>query len=380
MTIVSTGKIELSNVTKSFGDLEALHAINLDIAAGEYCCLLGPSGCGKTTLLRLIAGHDVPTTGDISIDDKSVLGRSTVERGTAMMFQNYALFPHLSVLDNVAFALKMRGVSRDDRHTRARELVEKVGLEALATRLPEQLSGGQQQRVALARALITDPQVLLLDEPLSALDEFLRLKMRGELRKIQQDLGITFIHVTHSQLEAIGVADKVVVMDNGRIEQVGTPSQIYTKPRNSHVALFIGGQNVIQGTASKIKNGRVSIVSPDGKSTVTTSLPEQRNISTGNAISVAVRRDKITINSEGSSKNIRPKKLFENKVLGKILAIEYQGSYVKLTIETNYNGEFIANISDEVFVNSKFQVDDAVIASFSSQAVILLESNENIAA
>jgi len=205
---MASGEIELVNVVKSFGSTVAVDDLSLKIPDGTYCCLLGPSGCGKTTILRMIAGHETPSAGDVRIGGESVVGLPPARRGTAMMFQSYALFPHLSVLDNVAFTLKMRGAGKEQRYAQARELLRKVGLERFADRLPAQLSGGQQQRVALARALITNPRVLLLDEPLSALDEFLRLRMRGELRRMQKELGITFVHVTHTQLEAIAVADK----------------------------------------------------------------------------------------------------------------------------------------------------------------------------
>src|SRR5271169_5861105 len=229
----SNGKIELMNVTKRFtpGARPAVANLDLRVEHGSYCCLLGPSGCGKTTILRMIAGHEQPTEGDVLIGGRRVNGLTPGERGTAMMFQSYALFPHRSVLDNVAFALKMRGMAKAERHAKARELLEKVQLEAFADRLPAQLSGGQQQRVALARALITNPRVLLLDEPLSALDEYLRLRMRGDLRRVQKELGITFVHVTHTQLEAIAVADILVVMDQGRIEQAASPNTIYNTPR-----------------------------------------------------------------------------------------------------------------------------------------------------
>src|SRR6266571_8427554 len=234
--MTQSGDIALVNVTKRFGTTVAVDNINLHLPHGSYCCLLGPSGCGKTTILRLIAGHESPTTGDVRIGGVSVVGLPPVQRGTAMMFQSYALFPHRSVLDNVAFSLKMRGAGRLERHAKARELLAKVQLERFADRLPAQLSGGQQQRVALARALITNPRVLLLDEPLSALDEYLRLRMRGELRRVQRELGITFIHVTHTQLEAIAVADLVVVMAHGRIEQAASARDLYIAPRNASVA------------------------------------------------------------------------------------------------------------------------------------------------
>ena len=243
-----SGEIRLVNLTKKFGDAYAVDEINLTIPHGSYCCLLGPSGCGKTTILRMIAGHETPTSGEIYIGEQMVVGKPPVERGTAMMFQSYALFPHLTVLDNVAFYLKMRSVGKDERRQRAEEMLQRVQLDHLKDRMPAQLSGGQQQRVALARSLITNPRVLLLDEPLSALDEFLRLRMRGELKSLQKELGITFVHVTHTQPEAIALADMVVVMDTGRIDQAGTANVIFNRPKTPYVARFMGGQNVLTGT------------------------------------------------------------------------------------------------------------------------------------
>jgi putative spermidine/putrescine transport system ATP-binding protein len=233
-------------VTKAFGETRAVDAINLQIPAASYCCLLGPSGCGKTTTLRMIAGHEEPTSGDIILENANVTGLAPARRGTAMMFQSYALFPHLSVLDNVAFSLKMRGIAREIRHERALEILKLVDMESRADRLPAQLSGGQQQRVALARALINNPKVLLLDEPLSALDPFLRLKVRGELKRLQRELGITFIHVTHAQDEALALADFVVLMNEGKIAQAGSAQQVFKAPASEFVARFIGGHNIVR--------------------------------------------------------------------------------------------------------------------------------------
>src|SRR5918998_1858465 len=238
-------QIELAQVTKRYGTIVAVDRIDLKIRSGTYCCLLGPSGCGKTTTLRMIAGHETVSEGDIVIGHKVVGDLPPAERGTALMFQSYALFPHLSALDNVAFSLKMRGVSRAERRERARAMLGVVQMEGYADRRPAQLSGGQQQRVALARALITRPSVLLLDEPLSALDPFLRLRVRGELKRLQKSLGITFVHVTHSQDEALALSDLVVLMNAGRIEQKGTPEDLFTRPRTAFVARFIGAHNVI---------------------------------------------------------------------------------------------------------------------------------------
>ncbi len=253
--VTQASDIELVGVTKRFANLVAVDDIDLTIPGGTYCCLLGPSGCGKTTILRMIAGHEEPTAGTIRIAGENVVGLPPVRRGTAMMFQSYALFPHMTVLDNVAYNLRMRGVGKAERRQRARKVLDKVQLGPLAERMPAQLSGGQQQRVALARAIITNPRVLLLDEPLSALDEYLRLQMRSELRRLQRELGITFVHVTHTQLEAIAVADLVVVMDQGRIEQAAAPEVIYAAPESAYVARFMGGHNVLSGRLSTIADG-----------------------------------------------------------------------------------------------------------------------------
>jgi len=239
--------LELVDLTKRFDDgTVAVHGINLTIPAASYCCLLGPSGCGKTTTLRMVAGHEIATSGDILLDGHNITNLTAASRGTAMMFQSFALFPHLSALDNVAFSLKVRGVNRQARSQEAMALLEKVGMAHLAQRKPAELSGGQQQRVALARALMMRPKVLLLDEPLSALDPFLRSQMRAELRHWQQTLGLTFIHVTHSQEEAMALADLMVLMNNGVIVQQGPPSEMFNRPVNAFAANFLGGHNLFQ--------------------------------------------------------------------------------------------------------------------------------------
>ncbi|SEN17329.1 ABC transporter ATP-binding protein [Bradyrhizobium sp. OK095] len=244
--------LELVAVTKRYDTTLAVDTVNLKIPAGTYCCLLGPSGCGKTSTLRMIAGHEAVSEGDIILGPQNVTDLEPAKRGTAMMFQSYALFPHLTVLDNVAFALKMRGVDRTIRHKRAGELLELVAMSPYAARLPAQLSGGQQQRVALARALITEPQILLLDEPLSALDPFLRVRMRGELKRLQRELGISFIQVTHGQEEAMALADHIVVMNQGKIEQQGSARDIFHHPQTEFVARFIGGHNVLSDAGKLI--------------------------------------------------------------------------------------------------------------------------------
>ncbi len=359
-----TGKVVISAISKRFGSFDALHPISLEIEAGKYCTLLGPSGCGKTTLLRIIAGHDSPSGGNVSIDGRSIIDLKTSERGTAMMFQSYALFPHLSVLDNVAFALKMRGESPDKRYGQARLLLEKVGLETFSARLPSALSGGQQQRVALARALITDPTVLLLDEPLSALDEFLRLRMRSELRRIQNDLGITFIHVTHSQLEAIGVSDMVVVMDKGRVVQAASPNEIYTQPANTHVARFIGGQNVIDGVCTK-KSGKAIIVRNQASGSEF-SVSGGEGVAVGDRVTAVIRKDRVSLHEASTTRAA------VNHFNARIDAIEYQGSYVTVTLSSPFTHEFIATIPDNVFAAAKLSINAPVTASFAAENTLFI--------
>jgi ABC-type Fe3+/spermidine/putrescine transport system ATPase subunit/ABC-type spermidine/putrescine transport system permease subunit II len=364
------GSIELVDITKTYtpGAPPAVAGLDLRVDHGAYCCLLGPSGCGKTTILRMIAGHEFPTAGDVLIGNRNVTNLPPSERGTAMMFQSYALFPHRSVIDNVAFALKIRGINKAERYTTARELLEKVRLEAFANRLPSELSGGQQQRVALARALITNPRVLLLDEPLSALDEFLRLRMRGELRRIQRELGITFVHVTHTQLEATAVADVVVVMEQGRIEQAASPREIFLKPRNAYVARFIGGQNVLSGAVEGLTDGRAMMLTGTG-ARVEVPLAGSR-VGAGETLFASLRRDRITVRrpAPGGLRRDLP-----NSVVGEIHTIENQGSYVKVTIDLGDGEEFVANVLDEDYFVDPIDIGDQVVASWTAGDVRLLE-------
>jgi len=249
---MTASDLELVALAKTFGDAVAVAGIDLKIAANTYCCLLGPSGCGKTSTLRMIAGHEVPSSGHVLLGAREITHLSPAQRGTAMMFQSYALFPHLTVMGNVAFSAQMKGVPRAQREAKAMELLRLVAMEPYAQRLPAALSGGQQQRVALARALMTQPRVLLLDEPLSALDPFLRVKMRAELQRWHRELGMTFVHVTHSQEEAMALADLVVVMNHGRIEQAGSAREVFEQPRTEFVARFIGAHNVIETPQGKV--------------------------------------------------------------------------------------------------------------------------------
>ena len=284
--------LELVSVTKRYGDVVAVDAVSHLFHQGTYACLLGPSGCGKSSTLRMIAGHESVSDGAIVLNGKDIAHLPPARRGTAMMFQSYALFPHMTVLDNVAFSLKMKHVDKAERHAKAHKMLELVSLDALADRLPAQLSGGQQQRAALARALITDPQVLLLDEPLSALDPFLRIRMRAELKSMQRELGITFIHVTHGQDEALALADEVVVMNNAVIEQAGPAREVFNAPKTEFVAKFLGGHNVItlDGKPYAIRSDRVRLVA-DGEDGVDANVTSVEFLGTHVAVSLAMPDD-----------------------------------------------------------------------------------------
>lgn len=310
---MSKGSVELVGVVKRYNDTPAVKDINLFIEGSSYCCLLGPSGCGKSTTLRMIAGHESVTEGDILLNNRNVTGLPPRRRGTALMFQNYALFPHLNSLDNVAFSLRIAGVATAERRARARDMLALVNMEDYADALPDQLSGGQQQRVALARALINQPEVILLDEPLSALDPFLRNRMRTELKRIQKQLGITFIHVTHSQEEAFALADQVVVMNNGSIEQVDTPPGLFGAPRTAFVAGFIGGHNILEGPVrdhEMLIGDQIRVPLPPGSE------------AGGQPSGVSLRCDHITVH--------RTPPVGSASLAMTITAVEYQGRYVQL--------------------------------------------------
>ena len=242
--------VEFRRIVKDYGSTRVLHGVDLDIAPGEFVSLLGPSGCGKTTALRVLAGLERSSGGSVLVDGRDVSGTPTNKRDIGMVFQSYSLFPHLRVRENTAFGLRRRGTNRADAAKRAADALELVGLAHLADRFPHELSGGQQQRVALARALVTEPRVLLLDEPLSALDAKVRVQLRDEIRRIQLRLGITTVFVTHDQEEALAVSDRIAVMNAGRIEQIGTPEDLYLRPATAGVAAFVGVSSLVPGIAT----------------------------------------------------------------------------------------------------------------------------------
>jgi spermidine/putrescine transport system ATP-binding protein len=285
--------VVLDSVTKRFGELTAVDAIDLDIAEGEFFTMLGPSGCGKTTTLRMIAGFEEVTDGRLAIDDDDMLGIPPHKRPTNTVFQSYALFPHLSVRENVAFGLRRKGVDKGEIDRRVREELERVGLAAEGNRRPAQLSGGMQQRVALARALVNLPRVLLLDEPLGALDLKLRKGLQVELKKIQREVGITFVYVTHDQEEALTMSDRIAVMNKGRIEQIGDPGDVYDRPTTTFVAGFIGVSNLMPGTVRK--SGAQGEVELDSGVQVSTQVD---GFNPGDRCHAVVRPEKLMIDSE----------------------------------------------------------------------------------
>src|SRR5688572_29100935 len=290
-----TPDVVLRGVTKRFGDLVAVDNIDLEVHPGEFLALLGPSGCGKTTTLRMIAGFDEPTDGAIEIDGRSAVGVPPNKRNVNTVFQQYALFPHMSVLDNVAYGLKQRKVGKEERYKQANEALELVRLTGREQAKPAQLSGGMQQRVALARALVMNPKVLLLDEPLGALDLKLRKAMQVELKAIQRDVGITFVVVTHDQEEPMAMADRIAVMHEGRIDQLGAPGEIYDAPATPFVADFIGDMNHLEGTLEQ-DGGRLVVDVAGARLGVGRVVREARP---GARVRVGIRPEELHANTRG---------------------------------------------------------------------------------
>jgi spermidine/putrescine transport system ATP-binding protein len=312
----STADVRLDHVTKEFDDVRAVDDLSLEIERGSFFALLGPSGCGKTTTLRMIGGFEEPTEGTIYLGDEPVSGKPPYKRDVNTVFQSYALFPHLTIFENIGFGLRRRGVRGSDVRGRVLDILNLVGLKGLEKRKPRQLSGGQQQRVALARALVNKPRVLLLDEPLGALDLKLRKQMQLELKAIQHDVGITFIHVTHDQEEAMTMADRIAIMNAGRIEQLGTPTDLYERPQTAFVASFLGISNLLPGTV--LGPGRVRL--DDGTEV---RVPEGILNGRNGKVAVGVRPEKIRL-GHGE----------ENRLTGRLLETAYVGVATQYVLET----------------------------------------------
>ncbi|KQS79629.1 Fe3+/spermidine/putrescine ABC transporter ATP-binding protein [Rhizobium sp. Leaf384] len=359
--MTKAAEIDIVSVSKIYGSTTAVHSISLKIPSGSYCCFLGPSGCGKTSTLRMIAGHETISSGDIRLGNTVVTDLPPARRGTAMMFQSYALFPHLDLVDNVAFSLKMKGVDKEERRAKALEMLRLMQMEPYANRKPAQLSGGQQQRVALARALITDPEALLLDEPLSALDPFLKIRMRAELKKLQKNLGITFVHVTHSQEEAMALADIIVIMSDGRIEQAASPREVFERPATAFVARFMGDHNVLTGRVISSADGVLTLQVPEGQTF--TVAGEGR--AEGSPIDIGIRTDRVRLSEPGE------KTLGFNGVVSNV---EYRGASVKITVMGAGSEDFTVIATDADYFEKPVAVGDAVSLSWRLEDAVLLGS------
>jgi putative spermidine/putrescine transport system ATP-binding protein len=310
--------LDLSHLEKTFGDNRVVKDFNLGIEKGEFVSLLGPSGCGKTTVLRMVAGFETPTSGAILVDGKDVTALKTSQRQVGMVFQAYALFPNLTVAQNVAFGLRVAGRPRDEIETRVAEMLKLIGLPELGGRYPFQLSGGQQQRVALARALAPSPQVLLLDEPLSALDAKIRVSLRSEIRDIQRELGITTIFVTHDQEEALSMSDRIVVMNGGVAEQTGAPFEIYNQPATRFVAQFVGTLSMLPGTIGDVAGGTVET----GGSTIN-GLALPAALHAGANVVLALRPEAVR----------REARAGDASLTGRIRSVDFLGSVMRTRVE-----------------------------------------------
>jgi spermidine/putrescine transport system ATP-binding protein len=331
--------IELSGVSKSFGGFAAVDDVTLEIGEGEFFSLLGPSGCGKTTTLRMIAGFEEPDVGRVILQGNDVTSVSANRRPVNMVFQQYALFPHMSIYDNVAFGLKVKRVPRDEHRPRIRELLRIVALEGLEERRPRQLSGGQQQRVALARALVNYPAALLLDEPLGALDVKLRKQMQLELKRIQHELGTTFVYVTHDQEEALAMSDRIAVMNGGKVEQTGSPREIYEHPRTAFVADFIGSLNMLELTVDELVGAYAVMRFGEAERVV---VPVGSGTRTGDSFRVAVRPERVQIGPVGGAGPDGGSRLE-----GTIAQIVYLGMYTQFHVDTRAGRVVSHHLADD---------------------------------
>lgn len=350
--------LEIDNLQKRFARTTAVELVQLEVTRGEFVSFLGPSGCGKTTTLRIIAGFESPSSGAIRLDGVDITHRPPHQRGVGMVFQSYALFPNMTVAENVGFGLKVAKKPATEIKRRVDEMLSLIELPALGTRYPYQLSGGQQQRVALARALAIQPQVLLLDEPLSALDAKIRVALRNEIRSIQRKLGITTIYVTHDQEEALSLSDRIVVMHEGRVEQIGTPFEIYNFPQTAFVASFVGTLNVLRGQVADPVRGKIMV---DGQEVIASRGLEHTRV--GDACSVAIRPEIVSLGEAAGD---------GNRMQGRVEDVNFLGSIVRIRVRFKDNA-----ISLDTFNNPRLSLPElgqALTVSFPREAVLPLES------
>jgi putrescine transport system ATP-binding protein len=362
--------LRIDGAVKKFGGVRAVDGVSLDIPAGEFFALLGPSGCGKTTLLRMLAGFETPDEGRILLNGKDIAHVLPHERPVNMMFQNYALFPHLSVRDNIAFGLKRAGMARADIDTRVAEMVALVKLEGLEKRKPDRLSGGQRQRVALARSLARRPQVLLLDEPLAALDKKLRESTQWELMELQRRLGMTFIIVTHDQEEAMTVASRIGVMAAGRLDQVATPRELYEAPLSRWIAQFIGDINLFDGEVESREQSRLTIATRDAGTVVVVEPP---NPVTKTTVSVAVRPEKVKLSRRGVVPDAVNARAI-NRLEGIVTDVSYLGGVTTYRVRLDSGAVVRSSMANTARIDvDAYALSQRVVASFAPDDCLVLE-------
>ncbi|QIO24816.1 ABC transporter ATP-binding protein [Haloarcula sp. JP-L23] len=348
-----TGSVRLDNLRKKFGELVAVNGVDLEIRPGEFLTLLGPSGCGKSTTLRMISGLETPTDGDVFISGDRVTSQAANKRNTSMVFQEWALFPHMTVGENIAFGLEMDGVPKEERQKRIEQALEIVELPGYEDRQATELSGGQKQRVAMARALVREPDVLLLDEPLASLDRKLRQHMQVELKQIQEELGTTFIYVTHDQEEALTMSDRIAVINDGEIEQIGTANELYEHPDTKFVATFLGETNLFEGTHRS--TGNYDVVDTGELQISVTDQPDQ----SGRESAVAIRPERISVAEPDTDLGV------ENTWTGTVTETIYKGSFNKYHVEI---GSVELHIEQQVDGSDGFREGDQVVVGFSADA------------
>ena len=362
--------LRIEGVSKKFGNFNAVDRLSLDIKAGEFFALLGPSGCGKTTLLRMLAGFETPDEGRILLGGRDIAPVLPHERPVNMMFQNYALFPHLSVRDNIAFGLKRAGMARAAVDTRVAEMVALVRLEGMEKRKPDQLSGGQKQRVALARSLARRPKVLLLDEPLAALDKKLRESTQQELMELQRRLGMTFIVVTHDQEEAMTMANRIGVMNAGRLEQVATPRDLYEAPASRWIAGFVGDVNLFDGEVASREHHRLTVATRDGGNIV---VAEPRQPVTKSQVSVAIRPEKIKLSRRGPPPDAANSHVI-NRLEGVVTDVGYLGGSTVYKVKLDSGAVVRSSVANTARLDrDTYSADQRVVMWFTSDDCVVLE-------
>lgn len=352
--------LELDQIKKSFGETGVLKGISLSIEKGEFITLLGASGCGKTTTLRIIAGLESPDSGQVRLDGRDVTGLEPNQRNVNTVFQNYALFPHMDVITNISYGLKLKKVPKQEIAQRAAKVLELVQLSGFEKRMPSELSGGQKQRVAIARAVVNNPEVLLLDEPLGALDLQLRRQMQTELKRLQKQLGITFIYITHDQEEAINMSDRIVVMKDGLFEQVGTPDEIYDHPKTSYVASFVGTANIIKGTLDRISEGTAFIRTAAGVVRASVTEKQKIHLKDGQPVTAAVRSENVTLCSDKQPEGMKLVVTEKN----------FAGGMLRISLDGGSLGELV---SSRQGINSSVRPGDVVYAGWQPDHAVLVD-------